>query len=126
MAILGLTYKAGTSTLRRSAALQLVDRLRAAGASAAGFDPLARLDELPPGAEIELAGSVEEAAAGADALVLVAPWKGIGEVDWRAVASRMRTPRLVDTGNHLAGSDLAAAGFDYVGVGRPRLQRSRG
>ena len=44
--ILGLTYKPGTSTLRRSIALDIIRDLVAQGASAKAFDPLARLDEV--------------------------------------------------------------------------------
>ena len=42
IALLGLTYKPGTDTLRRSAAVELALALRAEGASVAAFDPAVR------------------------------------------------------------------------------------
>ena len=49
--ILGLTYKAGTSTLRRAISLDIIRDLVAQGAEIKAFDPLANLAEeshLPP------------------------------------------------------------------------------
>ena len=43
IALLGLTYKPGTDTLRRSAAVELALALRAEGASVAAFDPAVRV-----------------------------------------------------------------------------------
>jgi UDPglucose 6-dehydrogenase len=116
--VLGLTYKSGTSTLRGSAALQLIELLLAEGVRAVAFDPLAHTEELNGGPSFELADEPRGAARDADALVLVAPWPGIETVDFRACAGAMRRPVLIDTGNHLAREAMRAAGFEYQGVGR--------
>lgn len=116
--ILGLTYKAGTSTLRRSAALELIDALSCEGAQIAAYDPLARFEELEAKPHFELHNNLQDVAKGAAVIVLMAPWRGIDEVRWRDVAGAMRRPVLVDAGNFLEPSRLIEDGFTYIGVGR--------
>lgn len=116
IAVFGLTYKAGTSTLRRSAALTLITALAAEGADVSAYDPLAQLDEaeeLPP---FTLHREPGTAIQGAQALVLLAPWPE--KLALRQAAELMGQPIVVDTGNHLASEAAAAAGLDYHGMGR--------
>jgi UDPglucose 6-dehydrogenase len=116
--LLGLTYKPGTSTLRRSPAIQLAAMLQREGASVAAFDPLARPDGDGPIPGLEIVPDPVAAASGADSLVLISPWQGIEEADMRIWAQVMRRPVLVDTGNHLPAACVEGAGLRYVGVGR--------
>src|SRR5438876_3864066 len=53
---LGLTYKAGTSTLRRSVALEVIGSLVAAGVKVKAFDPKADLSELDGSPTFEAVG----------------------------------------------------------------------
>lgn len=119
--ILGLTYKAGTSTMRRSAALRIISDLDAAGAKVRAFDPLADLTEtehLPP---FTMCDDAYEAADGADALVLVTEWKELAELDFASLRHRMRGALFLDTRNILPDDRLAGCGFRYVGIGRGDL-----
>jgi len=116
--VFGLTYKPGTSTLRRSAAVEIIRRLVAAGASVAAFDPLARLDEaldLPP---FDLCPDPYAAARAADALVLVTEWAGIRELSLRRLRAAMRHPVIVDTRNLFDPHAMEKLGFTYFGIGR--------
>lgn len=117
IAVLGLTYKSGTSTLRRSVALELVDRLRAEGAHVSAFDPLARGSELDR-TDFRLCPTPETAAHDATALVLISPWPGMSAEDVIALGPVMRRRLLFDTGNYMKPDDLTEAGFEYRGVGR--------
>jgi UDPglucose 6-dehydrogenase len=118
--VLGLTYKAGTSTMRRSAALPIIRTLVAAGARVRAFDPLAVMDDVVDAPPFERAATPEAAAAAADALVLVTEWDGIDALDLAALGRTMRRRVLVDTRNHFDPERAAAAGFTYLGVGRRR------
>jgi UDPglucose 6-dehydrogenase len=116
--ILGLTYKPGTSTLRRSIALEIIHDLVAQGASVKAFDPLARLDEvtnLPP---FESCADPYAAAQGSDALVLVTEWAGIRDLDLPRLRTLMRRPVFIDTRNVFDPATMQEAGFIYLGVGR--------
>jgi UDPglucose 6-dehydrogenase len=116
MTVFGLTYKAGTSTLRHSASLALITELVAAGARVSAYDPLAQLDEgadLPP---FTMHREPAAAAQGAAALVLMAPWPA--QLDCRRAAELMAKPVVLDTGNHLDQKAALAAGLEYHGIGR--------
>ncbi len=116
VAIFGLTYKPGTSTLRRSAALEFAQGLVAAGARVTAYDPLADLGELDKAPELTLYRSPLAAAEGCDAVVLMAPWPdGLR-------ASQLRTAMagslVIDTANHMPPEAAESRDIEYLGVGR--------
>lgn len=121
--ILGLTYKPGTSTMRRSPAIRIIQKLSAAGARCVGYDPLADAREV--GAYRRLFQRVTSVAelAKTDALVLVTEWPEFQKLPYDAFARSMRHPVIVDTKNFLDPDVLVAAGFQYFGFGRQRTAR---
>ncbi|CAN5253419.1 UDP-glucose/GDP-mannose dehydrogenase family protein [soil metagenome] len=122
IAILGLTYKPGTSTLRRSGAVELGRLLHGEGAKVTAFDPA--LAELPPELVrvIELVPSAEAAVAGAVAVVLATPWPEFRGLDWPRLLASMSQPAVVDAGWFLAGILRNRADVAYSAVGLPRLR----
>ena len=119
VAVLGLTYKAGTSTLRRSTAVELCDRLAAAGAEVLAFDPAVQAlpAEMAPG--WQLASSAEAAMGGADVLVVATEWPVFRELVPAMVAAAMRQPLVLDQNGFMAAAFAAAPGFRYFRVGKP-------
>jgi UDPglucose 6-dehydrogenase len=117
IAVWGLTYKADTSTLRRSSSLELCRALAVQGAVVRAFDPA--VVELPEGdAEVAvLAGSAVDALAGAQALVVMTPWPEFLEVAPDDLVAAMGEAVVLDP----AGSVSATLGRDprirYVTVG---------
>src|SRR5205823_2580706 len=79
--VLGLTYKAGTSTLRRSVALDVIRALVAAGAKVRAFDPKADLSELDAPPEFELVAGAYDATRGAPALLVLTGWPAFARLD---------------------------------------------
>ena len=67
--------------MREAPAFVLAGRLLAEGADVVAWDPVARADGLHG---VEQVATVEEAARGADAVVLVTEWPELAEVDWPA------------------------------------------
>jgi len=118
IAVLGLTYKAGTSTLRRSQALDVVGRLQAEGCTVAAYDPKADLSELGAPPTFELCGSAYDAGAGSDAVVLATEWPEFRDLDLSRLRASMRHGVLIDTKNFLEPAAVTAAGFLYLGIGR--------
>lgn len=117
--ILGLTYKPGTSTMRRSPAIKIIQKLRRAGASCFGYDPAASDEEMHEYARLfERVSSADALAAGAHALVLVTEWPEFKEIDYAALGARMKKRVMIDSKNHLDPATLQAAGFAYQGFGR--------
>ncbi len=116
--ILGLTYKPGTSTLRRAISLDIIASLGAQGADVRAFDPLADLSNAGPLPKFLVAPDPYSVAEGCDALVLVTEWAGIHNLDFARIASSMRKPVILDTRNLFDPDKMAIAGFNYVGIGR--------
>ncbi len=119
--ILGLTYKPGTSTLRRSPAIDIIQRLTAAGAHCVAYDPMADQREVRAYQRLfRRAPSVAALARGADALMLVTEWPEFQHLPYAVLGRSMRQPMMVDTKNVLDPEMLITAGFQYVGFGRQR------
>jgi len=116
--ILGLTYKTGTSTLRRSIALDIIRDLVAQGASVKAFDPLAHLDEVADLPPFEPCPDPYAAAQGSDALVLVTEWAGIHDLELPRLRAAMRRPVFIDARNIFNPAAMIQAGFAYSGIGR--------
>lgn len=114
IAVLGLTYKPGTDTLRRSAAVEVCRRLAGEGATIQAYDPAVRI--VPADLPIRSAGSAREALSGADAAVIATPWPEFATLpadDFLA----MRTRIVIDPMRHLERS-LAQTPITYLSIGR--------
>jgi UDPglucose 6-dehydrogenase len=121
IAILGLTYKPGTSTLRRSSAVALCSWLADRGVAVSAFDPAAEDPEgvLPP--SLTLAASATDAVRGARAAVVATPWPEFRELSADDLVAAMLQPVVIDEGWSLAG--LASdPRITYLAPGRPRAR----
>ncbi|KJF25223.1 UDP-glucose/GDP-mannose dehydrogenase family protein [Rhodococcus sp. AD45-ID] len=119
VALLGLTFKAGTNDLRDSPALVIAALLRQAGAELVGYDPALPASTSHPDLEgIELAVDAYAALAQADAAVVLTEWPEFRTLDWPRIAGLMGTARVIDTRNLLDGDVLTRAGLTWTGVGR--------
>ncbi len=118
--VLGLTYKPDTSTLRRSAALEVVAELQRADVAVTASDPRADRAELQLLKGFTFYDDIYAAADGADALVLMTPWKSFLDLKWPELAARMRGRLVLDTANLWSADAVEAAGFTYVDIGRGR------
>lgn len=116
--VLGLTYKAGTSTLRRSQAVEIVRKLLEEGASVSVFDPKADMSEFELATSVTVCRDALAVAEGADALVIGTEWPEFIRLDFQALRARVRRAVVVDTKNLLAPDQMSKAGFSYFGVGR--------
>ncbi|MBC5810668.1 MAG: UDP-glucose/GDP-mannose dehydrogenase family protein, partial [Candidatus Eremiobacteraeota bacterium] len=112
IAILGLTYKTGTNTLRRSIALDIARQLVREGATVAAHDP-AVTDLGADAARIALV-SLEEALRNAEAVVVGTEWPQFREHAPRALGLMKRLV-VVDPKRFL--EDLVPRGTIYRAVG---------
>lgn len=74
IAILGLTYKIGTDTLRRSFAVDLAQSLHAKGARVTGFDPVIKSIPKRLSKILELKQNVTQTLHDADVVVIAVEW----------------------------------------------------
>lgn len=119
VAVLGLTFKPRTDDMREAPSLSIIQALQDAGAKVVAHDPVG-MEAAKPLLDdaVGYAESPYEAAAGADALVLVTEWDQFRALDFARLKAAMRAPVLVDLRNVYSPDEVARHGFTYEGVGR--------
>jgi UDPglucose 6-dehydrogenase len=118
VAVLGLTYKPGTDTLRRSLAIEVCRLLRKEGAVLTAFDPIV---SAMPGdlAEVPLMRNVRTAVADADAAVVATEWPELLDANWEENLRLMKGRIVVDANGFLRHKLPDFPGLRYRSVGRP-------
>lgn len=133
IALLGLSFKAGTDDTRESRALPIAASLVREGAVVRGHDPVAlenfraawRTEPHSGRGRLELCRTVEQALTGADAAVLHADWPRYGA--WKkSWTERMRRPLLVDLRRAVRPPVARRAGLTVVALGAGAPPRSAG
>ena len=118
-ALLGLTYKPNTSTLRRSGAVELGRWLARTGTRVRAYDPA--VAELP--AELthvmELAADPAACLAGADVAVISTEWPQFKSLDASVFVEAMRRPVVIDPNWFLAAALADDPRITYIATGRP-------
>ena len=109
----GLTFKANTDDLRDSPALEVIARLRDAGAAVTAYDPT----RTEPLEGITVVGDPYDACNDADVLVILTEWDEFRHLDLGIFRTRMAAPRLYDTRDLIAPAAARRAGFTYGAVG---------
>jgi len=117
ISVLGLTYKAGTSTLRRSAAVEIVRHLKDEGATVNAYDPHVSAQE---GAMLGINMSIDPYASctNSDALLIVNDMSEFTNIDFSKIRKVMRTPLVFDAQNLIDPEKVSACGMRYFGIGR--------
>lgn len=120
VAVLGLAFKPETDDMRQSPALTLIRGLVSRGGEVQAYDPQAMATARPLLPEaVRLTQNVTEALTGADVLVLVTEWNEFRVLAPARLQELMRGRVVVDLRNVYEPASLRAAGFTYVGIGRP-------
>ncbi len=117
VAVLGLAYKAGTSALRRSQALELIRRLQAHGTAIRAFDPKVSLLDGEAFRHVRVCADIDSALAGADALALMTDWPEFRELDESRLKRLMRSPCVLDPYGLV---EARMRSVPYFGVGHAR------
>ncbi|MGI9362249.1 MAG: UDP-glucose dehydrogenase family protein [Parasphingorhabdus sp.] len=118
VALLGLTFKPNTDDMRDAPSIAIVQTLIDAGASVSAYDPegMKIAAEIMP--DVVMAGSSYDAAADADAVVIVTEWNVFRALDLDKLSSSMAGKVLVDLRNIYNPDDVAKSGLEYTGIGR--------
>ena len=123
--VLGLTYKPGTSTIRRSASIEIIKALDKEGISVKAYDPKASFTAKEAGIEISRCADAISAVDSSDALMILTAWPEFKELDFATLKNRMSHPVIIDAMNILNPGEMEGNGFVYVGVGRGRQARKQ-
>ena len=118
VAVWGLAFKQDTDDLRASPALDVIGMLHERGATVRAYDPAAMAKAAAVLPDVEMCADAYAATEGADATLVVTPWREFRQVDLARVAAAMRGDLLLDGRNLYDPAVVAAAGLRYAGVGR--------
>ncbi|HEX3621409.1 MAG TPA: UDP-glucose/GDP-mannose dehydrogenase family protein [Acidimicrobiales bacterium] len=120
VAVWGLTFKAGTDDLRSSPAIEIVERLIAAGATVKAYDPTVSksLPDHLGHLDVDVCDDPYAACAGASVLAVLTEWDEFRWLDFDKVAGVMAAPAILDARNLLDPVSMRRRGFTYQGLGR--------
>lgn len=121
IAILGLTYKPGTPTLRRALSLEIISKLLEAGMAVNTHDPVADPEEVEKTLPVKFFSNPYDCAAGCQAALFITDWPEFKKLNLKRLKSRLRPPYIFfDTRNFFHDQEKAIerAGFLYIGIGR--------
>ena len=118
IAVLGLAFKPQTDDIRDAASTIIIPRLIKEGAIINAYDPVAMDNFKKLNNEINYFKNWEDAAKGADALLLLTEWNEFRGIDLTKLKLLLKTPILLDSKNILSINDLHTLGFSFDNVGR--------
>ncbi|MFC3705301.1 UDP-glucose dehydrogenase family protein [Devosia honganensis] len=116
--VLGLTFKPNTDDMREAPSLDIVRGLQDRGASIVAYDPQGMAAAREMMENVAFAADAYEAAAGADALVLVTEWNEFRSLDLARLKAAMKAPVFVDLRNVYRPHEMQRHGFTFVSIGR--------
>lgn len=117
VAVLGLSFKAGTSDVRKSPGISIANTLANMGAVVAAYDPEANeeaREELQD--SVRLHSAANQALDGAEAVVIATDWPEF--INRKADSFGPSVKIFVDAMNRFSQDDVKGAGLVYIGVGR--------
>lgn len=117
IAVLGLTYKPGTDTLRRSASIELCERLATAGATVIAYDPVIASLPVHLTQAFVLAASARDALREAQAAVVATEWPAFRSLSSDDFLDGRLSAIVVDPGGFLAASLEGDTRMRYARVG---------
>jgi UDPglucose 6-dehydrogenase len=119
IAVLGLSFKAGTSDARRSPGIKMANMLVTAGAAVQAYDPQAH-DEAAEYLHdaVALGVSLAGVLAKADAVIVATDWPEFVAYDPSSYAEQLAGTVFVDALNRFDMQAIHDAGLEYIGVGQ--------
>ena len=127
VAVWGLAFKPNTDDMREAPSRVVIDGLVADGARVRAYDPeaLGEARKLYRGNKaVRLCASGEEAARGADALVIVTEWNEFRSPDFPRLKKLLKRPVIFDGRNLYDPEMVAGYGFEYFPVGRRQVGKA--
>ena len=115
--VLGAAFKPLTDDVRDSPALNVAAALHLRGAQVVIYDPEANETAKRMFPTLSYADSVVEAAAGADALLVLTEWDEFKASNPADLFGLVATPTIIDARNCLDASAWRSSGWDYTGLG---------
>ncbi|MCA9328049.1 UDP-glucose/GDP-mannose dehydrogenase family protein, partial [Candidatus Saccharibacteria bacterium] len=118
VAVLGLSFNAGTSDVRKSPSIAIANILAANDAVVTAYDPEANEEAATElDGSIQIRDSIEQALHGVEVVVVATDWPQL--LQYPVTEYAKNSTVFVDAMNRFSSDEIRAAGLTYVGVGRP-------
>jgi UDPglucose 6-dehydrogenase len=121
LAVWGLAFKPNTDDVRDAPAIDVIQRLRKAGARLRCYDPKASANaaaELGDCRNVEFATDPYEALEGADGLIICTEWNEFRTPDFDRIRSRLRQRVIFDGRNLYDPRTMVRQRIEYHSIGR--------
>jgi UDPglucose 6-dehydrogenase len=118
VAVLGAAFKPDSDDIRDSPALNVAAQLQLQGAVVRVTDPAAVENARRLWPQLDYAATPEEAALGADAVLVLTEWRQYRQLDPAAFGEVVAQRRVLDGRNALDREVWEAAGWTYRALGR--------
>src|SRR5688500_4937297 len=118
VAVLGAAFKPNSDDIRDSPALNVAAQLQLQGAVVRVTDPAAVENSRRQWPQLDYAATAEEAAEGADAVLVLTEWQEYRDLDPIAFGRVGAQQRVLDGRNALDREAWTAAGWTYRALGR--------
>jgi UDPglucose 6-dehydrogenase len=119
VAVLGLTFKAGTDDLRDSPAIFIVQQLLNSGFAINAYDPTVTAKSNTLLDPINVCSSAKEAAQTSNLLVVLTEWPEFSELDPSELTDVMVNQLIFDTRGIISKEKWTNSGFTVKILGRP-------
>jgi UDPglucose 6-dehydrogenase len=124
--VLGLAFKPDTDDMRDAKSVEVINALAKLGAKFAAYDPIAVENAKPMlPSDVEYVNTPYEAAAGADALIIMTEWKEFRGLKLEQIRDAMKRPLVFDGRNIYAVDRMQRLGFEYVSIGRQPILKKK-
>jgi UDPglucose 6-dehydrogenase len=118
LGILGLAFKQNTDDIRMSPAIELCLRLQKEGAFLRVHDPQAMEKAKTVLKDVTYVDTMDEVAAGCDALVIATEWPAFKNLDLDRARKSLSHPIIFDGRNLFDAAQMERLGFLYKSIGR--------
>jgi nucleotide sugar dehydrogenase len=118
IAVLGAAFKPNSDDVRDSPALSVAAQMQLQGAHVVVTDPQAIDNARLKWPDLTFAETAQDAATGADVVLLATEWEQYRELDPVQLATVVREKRMLDGRNVLDPEAWRAAGWTYRALGR--------
>lgn len=118
LAVLGLSFKPNTDDMREAPSVDIIKKLQAKGALVRAFDPEAMDNAKSIFTKVVYCDNPQEAATGADALLILTEWNEFKQLDLSEIKKLMKNYYIFDGRNIYDPVKVKNLGFIYKGIGR--------
>jgi UDPglucose 6-dehydrogenase len=124
VSVLGLAFKSRTDDMREAPSLEIIERLKRAGATVVAYDPEAmpKARKLMHG--VVFASSARQCLKGADLCIVLTEWEEFSTLTAKTLKKEMKKPALLDGRRIYRPEDFAKIPYAAIGLG-PRTKSGR-